>query len=122
MIPQPHSYHFVSRSAKQFKDGKQWLYSCTCNLELAKLVHSLCAQLDSTYSSINCLAKYCIHVNSVLQMVHEFDALNCITPDIDFEGELSLIRNTSRKTMLCALDHTYHSRLGSMNSTMVSDS
>ena len=84
---------FVTRSGKHFSDGKQWLYSCTCNIERLRFFHSLGAKLDCTFSSFSMDFPNCLHSKAVADLVFEFDALNYITPDLDFTGT----------NMLCAI-------------------
>ena len=79
---------FVTQSGKQFADGKQWLYSCTCNTERLRFFHSLGAKLDCSFSSFSKDFPNCMHIKAVSELVFEFDALNYITPDLDFAGML----------------------------------
>ena len=83
---QPHSYVFVTQSGKQFSDGKQWLYSCTCNTENLRFFHGLAAKLECSFSSFSEEFPYCMHIKAVSDLIIDFDALNYITPDLDFAG------------------------------------
>ena len=78
----------MTRSGKQFEDGKQWVYSCTCDLEKSRFFNSLHAKLDCTFTSFCEDYLYCIHVNAVLELVTDFDAVHCLSPDLDFAGTM----------------------------------
>lgn len=76
----------MTRSGKKFEDGLQWLYSCTCNGENLRFFNSLGSKLDCTLTSLS--KDYCIHVKIIADLVAKFDALNYITPELDFTGKL----------------------------------
>ncbi|CAI8037435.1 hypothetical protein GBAR_LOCUS20937 [Geodia barretti] len=46
----PLHYHFISRSAKQFRDEVEWVYNCTCDSHASRLSTTLNSTLELNYS------------------------------------------------------------------------
>ena len=106
---------FVTRSGRQFSDGKQWLYSCSCNTERLKFLHSLGTKIDCTFSSFSEDFPRCMHVKAVSDLMVEFDALNYISPDLDFAGMYAYFVHSSillpsrncDRSFLCSYEYRF---------------
>ncbi len=81
----------MTRSGHKFDDGKQWLYSCSCNREKLHFLNSLGAEIRYSYSKFNEEFSNCIHIDAAIHVLTKIDAVHCIMPDMDFEGTVNLV-------------------------------
>ena len=90
---QPHSYHFVKRYGRCFHPSDvKWVYSCTCDVNRARLVSSLSAVVDCGYDDLCKMPEFaeCIHIQAADMIAVQLDAVHYVTPSVEFMGTYSL--------------------------------
>ncbi len=88
---QPYKYLFVTRAGHKFDDGKQWLYTCGCSIEHSRFVNSLSFKIRCKFLDFSMDYPNCIHINAVLHLLSQMDAMHYITPDMEFAGIVIVI-------------------------------
>ena len=83
---QPHQYYFVTCTGKQFIDGVDWVYCCTCDSHTSQLMTSLSTCINCNYSDFSEGFPKCIHIAAVVHMSSGIDAVHCLSPTHDFAG------------------------------------
>ena len=104
-------YCFVSRSVRQFTDGIEWIYVCSCDPNASKLTKTLGTHINCQYSQYTQDFPECIHMMVVNRISSTIDALHGLTPSQDFSGIAKNGQNshTDNYNPLYSSDHTYSS-------------
>ena len=88
IIVQHRSFVFVKRTAKQFLDKVEWVYSCSCNNVNSSLLDSVGYHIAMEYLALQELLSDCIHILAVKKVVSEIDAIHDIHPQLDVSGNI----------------------------------
>lgn len=76
----------MSRSVRQFTDGIEWIYLCSCDPNTSKLAKTLSTQINCTHSKFTQEFPKCIHMVAVIHASSTIDAIHCLSPSQDFLG------------------------------------
>lgn len=89
LLFQPHSYHFVQRYGRCFHPSDvKWVYSCTCDVNRARLVSSLSTIVDYSYDDLCKMPEFaeCIHIQAAVIIAIQLDAVHYVTASVEFMG------------------------------------
>lgn len=64
------------------------MYSCTCDVNRARLVSSLSAVVDCSYDDLCKMPEFaeCIHIQAASMIAVQLDAVHYVTPSVEFMG------------------------------------
>lgn len=108
---QPNSFVFVSRCAKSFSGQIESLFWCSCNPQRAQLVDCLPTVTSECFQSFEQQLPPCFHINAAKIVLEEVDAINDVSPTLEFTGifKCDIVFSHIHGHYTPVTDHTYAS-------------
>ena len=108
ILVQPCSFLFVSRCAKSFAGEFEWVFWCSCDQARASLVNAIGSHVEMEYSAFHGRFQPCIHIDAVKILLSHVDALNDVSPTVEFAGMSThcIYQSINQSIFLCYLEHS----------------